>query len=244
MFKKLLASVGIGACKIDTQLASNEAIPGGMLQGEIVIQGGNTAQQINGFSLALMTEVKTERGDRTRHENFCLQRFRLADVINIEPGSRQQLPFELPLGTDLPVTHLEGRAVSKVWLSTEADIAHALDPSDKDFLIIDASPLILNCVSAMQELGYQLKKVDVEKGPLSIQGRRNQSGCYQEFEFQPEQWLSGIREVELSFLVDGSNTLLRVEIDRTFSGDNHRALCLSSQASEAQAQEALSSILT
>lgn len=52
MFKQLLASVGIGASKIDTQLQSNQCAPGGRLQGQIQIQGGAVAQQINGFDLA------------------------------------------------------------------------------------------------------------------------------------------------------------------------------------------------
>jgi sporulation-control protein len=243
MLKQLLASAGIGACKIDTQLANNQCVPGGSLSGQILIQGGAVAQQINGFSLALMTRVKVKTDNGEHYQNFCLQRFRLSEAMLIEAGARHQLPFELRLSAELPVTHLPHHTVGKVWLCTEADIAMALDPSDNDLLRIDASPLVLNCISAMLELGYQLQKVDVEKGYLQVPGKRSLSGCYQEFEFRPRQWLSGIKEVELSFIPDGADTLLLVEVDRSFRGDSYRTVRLAPHASVAQVQQALRNIL-
>lgn len=243
MFKQLLASAGIGACKIDTQLDSNQCVPGGSLKGNIQIQGGAVAQQINGFDLALMTRVKVSTDNGEHYQNFCLQRFRLADAMLVEAGSRHQVPFELRLGEELPVTHLPNHTVGKVWLSTEADIAMAMDPSDNDLLRIDATPLILNCIDAMLALGYQLQKIDVEKGYLQVPGKRSKSGCYQEFEFRPRQWLSGIKEVELSFIPDGADVLMLVEVDRSFRGDSYRTVRLSPRTSSSEVQTALRAIL-
>jgi sporulation-control protein len=243
MFKQLLASAGIGACKIDTQLDSNQCVPGGSLKGNIQIQGGAVAQQINGFDLALMTRVKVSTDNGEHYQNFCLQRFRLADAMLVEAGARHQVPFELRLGEELPVTHLPNHTVGKVWLSTEADIAMAMDPSDNDLLRIDATPLVLNCIDAMLALGYQLQKIDVEKGYLQVPGKRSKSGCYQEFEFRPRQWLSGIKEVELSFIPDGADVLMLVEVDRSFRGDSYRTVRLSPRTSSAEVQTALRAIL-
>jgi len=243
MLKQLLASAGIGACKIDTQLVSNQCVPGGSLKGQILIQGGAVAQQINGFSLALMTRVKVKTDNGEHYQNFSLQRFRLSEAMLVEPGSQQQIPFELRLTAELPVTHLPHHTVGKVWLCTEADIAMAIDPSDNDLLRIDTPDLILNSISAMLELGFQLQKVDVEKGYLQVPGKRSQSGCYQEFEFRPRQWLSGVKEVELSFIPDGADTLMLVEIDRAVRGDSYRTVRLSPQASVAQVKQALRGIL-
>lgn len=243
MFKQVLASVGIGACKIDTQLQSNQCAPGGRLQGQIQIQGGAVAQQINGFDLALMTSVKVSSDNGDHYQNLALQRYHLADAMLVEAGAKHQLPFDLHLTDELPVTHLPHHTVGKVWLSTEADIDMALDPSDQDLLRIDASPLQLNCIEAMLALGYQLQKVDVEKGYLQASGKRSKSGCYQEFEFRPRQWLSGIKEVELSFLPDGADTLLLVEVDRSFRGDSYRIIRLSPRSSQSEVQAALRSVL-
>lgn len=243
MFKQLLASAGIGACKIDTQLHNNQCVPGGSLKGAIQIQGGAVAQQINGFDLALMTRVKVKADNGEFYQNFCLQRFHLADAMLVEPGARHQLPFELRLTGELPVTHLPHHTVGKVWLASEANIDMALDPSDNDVLRVEATPLMLNCIDAMLALGYQLQKIDVEKGYLQVPGKRSSIGCYQEFEFRPRQWLSGIKEVELSFLPDGNDVLLVVEVDRSFRGDSYRTVRLSPQSSSAEVQRALRSVL-
>ncbi len=243
MFKQLLASAGIGACKIDTQLHNNQCVPGGSLKGAIQIQGGAVAQQINGFDLALMTRVKVKADNGEFYQNFCLQRFHLADAMLVEPGARHQLPFELRLTGELPVTHLPHHTVGKVWLVSEANIDMALDPSDNDVLRVEATPLMLNCIDAMLALGYQLQKIDVEKGYLQVPGKRSSIGCYQEFEFRPRQWLSGIKEVELSFLPDGNDVLLVVEVDRSFRGDSYRTVRLSPQSSSAEVQRALRSVL-
>lgn len=243
MLKQLLASAGIGACKIDTQLHSNQCVPGGSLKGQILIQGGAVAQKIDGFDLALMTRVKVKTDNGEFYQNFCLQRFHLADALQLEPGARRELPFELRLTAELPVTHLPKHNVGKVWLSTAADIAMAMDPTDTDLLRIDATPLMLNCIDAMLALGYQLQKVDVEKGYLQVPGKRSAVGCYQEFEFRPRQWLSGIKEVELSFLPDGASMLLVVEVDRSFRGDSYRTVRLSPQSSSAEVQQALRAVL-
>lgn len=243
MFKQLLASAGIGACKIDTQLQSNQCAPGGSLKGQILIQGGAVAQQINGFDLALMTRVKVKSDNGEYYQNFCLQRFHLSDAMLVAPGARHQLPFELRLTGELPVTHLPHHIVGKVWLASEANIEMALDPSDNDALQVAATPLMLNCIDAMLALGYQLQKIDVEKGYLQVPGKRSSVGCYQEFEFRPRQWLSGIKEVELSFLPDGNDVLLVVEVDRSFRGDSYRTLRLSPQSSSTEVQQALRAVL-
>jgi sporulation-control protein len=243
MFKQLLASAGIGACKIDTQLHNNQCVPGGSLKGAIHIQGGAVAQQINGFDLALMTRVKVKADNGEFYQNFCLQRFHLSNAMLVAPGALHQLPFELRLTGELPVTQLPGYSVGKVWLASEANIDMALDPTDSDLLQVAATPLMLNCIDAMLALGYQLQKIDVEKGYLQVPGKRSTVGCYQEFEFRPRQWLSGIKEVELSFLPDGNNVLLVVEVDRSFRGDSYRTLRLSPQSSSAEVQQALRAVL-
>lgn len=65
MFKKMLASVGIGGASVDTLLEDNRLLPGQMFNATIVVKGGNVAQRISGLDLALMTKVKvsTDNGD-------------------------------------------------------------------------------------------------------------------------------------------------------------------------------------
>ena len=64
MFKKLLASVGIGSAKVDTQLVSDQLLPGEEVRGKVVIQGGGAEQQIEKINLFVMTEAVREKDDR------------------------------------------------------------------------------------------------------------------------------------------------------------------------------------
>ncbi|MEF1229208.1 sporulation protein, partial [Vibrio fortis] len=47
MFKKLKASLGIGAAKVDTVLDNIEVFQGGELSGNVHILGGDVEQQID-----------------------------------------------------------------------------------------------------------------------------------------------------------------------------------------------------
>ncbi|MEU3878217.1 sporulation protein, partial [Streptomyces sp. NPDC029704] len=50
VFKKLLASLGAGGASVETVLFEENVVPGGVVQGEVRIQGGTVAQQIEGLS--------------------------------------------------------------------------------------------------------------------------------------------------------------------------------------------------
>lgn len=243
MLKQLLASVGIGACKIDTRLHSTSLVAGGTLAGEIHIRGGEVAQQIDGFSLSLQTRVKVSTDNGDHYQNHSLQRFRVAQSMLVAPGSQHTVPFQVQLTQELPVTQLPGYQVGKLWLSTEADVSMALDPSDQDLLQVTAPSYVLNCIQAMLDLGFQLQKVDVEKGFLRAAGLQTHSGCYQEFEFRPRQWLSGVREVELSFVPQQQEVAVLIELDRVMRGDSYKLLRLPLNASVTECHRQLSQFL-
>ncbi|MED4604324.1 sporulation protein, partial [Paenibacillus validus] len=46
-FKKMLASVGIGSAKVDTELDSSQVSVGGAISGVVRVQGGSTEQQVD-----------------------------------------------------------------------------------------------------------------------------------------------------------------------------------------------------
>ena len=57
-FKKMMASVGIGAVKVDTVLNGMVSSPGGILEGVVHVKGGNVDQDIEDITIALMVDVK------------------------------------------------------------------------------------------------------------------------------------------------------------------------------------------
>ena len=81
-------------------------------------------------------------------------------------------------------------------------------------------------LDAVQHLGFELKTVDVEKGFINTPWIRSRSGCYQEFEFAPRGYFNRLRELEISFVPEGDNLHVILEVDRAFSDDRVQHFCL------------------
>ncbi len=79
IFKKLLASVGIGAAKVDTRLYDELVIPGEMLNGEVYITGGDVSQEIDDIYLSVATQYKREVDDSTVTEECVLIKYNLSE---------------------------------------------------------------------------------------------------------------------------------------------------------------------
>ncbi|CCQ11644.1 conserved protein of unknown function; putative SpoOM-related protein [Pseudoalteromonas luteoviolacea B = ATCC 29581] len=223
MFKKVLASVGIGAAKVDTILETEHLHPGQKFQAKIHIQGGNVAQDITGLQLALVTKVKVEGDEGSYFINHIIDKWRLAEHFTIAPGEQRVIPFEARLHSETPITELP-TAVNQthVWIDTGLDIDLAVDPSDRDFLHIYPNDAVNTCLQAMEKLGFALVKADVEKGFLKASSFHSVSGCYQELEFRPRaRSMFGIQEVELSFVPEAHQTHVLVELDRAFRQDGY-----------------------
>lgn len=234
MFKKLLASVGIGAAKVDTILHTETLCPGESFQATIKIQGGDTEQSISGLDLALVTRVKVERDDTEMVINKKLAQWHIADQFTLAPGENREIPFEGQLPLETPISHNNARYnQTKVWLATGLNIDMALDASDKDPMTIIATSLQNKVLQAMDTSGYSLVKADVEEGV--VRGRNFQSslGCYQELEYRPNKFaLFGLNEVEITFVPMADQTHILFELDRNFGGDSYRSLTLANSASQ------------
>ncbi|MFK3869769.1 sporulation protein [Pseudoalteromonas rhizosphaerae] len=223
MFKKILASVGIGAATVDTVLETEHLQPGQLFNAQIVITAGEVSQEIAGLDLALMTRVKVEGEDGAYFTNHIIDKWRITDIGCIEPGQQKQIPFEARLHSETPITEINaGYNQSHVWLETGLDIDLALDPKDKDPLHIYPNDAVTTFMQAMDRLGFSLLKADVEKGFLRASTFNSVSGCYQELEYKPNsRSLFGIQEIELSFVPEAHKTHVLIELDRGFRGDGY-----------------------
>ncbi|MCF7518485.1 MULTISPECIES: sporulation protein [Pseudoalteromonas] len=223
MFKKILASVGIGAAKVDTVLETEHLQPGQKFNAVIVIKGGDVEQDITGLDLALMTRVKVEGEDGEYFTNHVIEKWRITDVGTIAAGEERHIPFEARLHSETPITEINaGYNQSHVWLETGLDIDMALDPTDRDSLHIYPNDAVSTFMHAMDKLGFNLVKADVEKGYLRAPTFQSHSGCYQELEYRPDsRSLFGLQEVELSFVPEAHKTHVLIELDRAFRGDGY-----------------------
>ncbi len=222
MFGKLMSSLGLDGIKIDTHLAQSQVQAGQSVQGEIVFQGSSVQKFINRLDLKLMTSIKTEMDDREYYQDYCLVNYHISDEFYLEAHEKVNIPFELQLPLELPITQLScHQNKSKVWIETHLDIEWALDAYDKDDLQVLPTPAMTLFLEAMQRCGFELIKTDVEKGYLDGGYFKSNSGCYQELEFVPARVagvkiMTGINEVEISFVPQDTQTHVLIETDRRF----------------------------
>ncbi|KFI12375.1 Gram-positive sporulation control protein Spo0M [Vibrio coralliilyticus] len=246
MFGKLKASLGIGAAKVDTVLESMSVYQGETLKGVVHIQGGDVEQQIDAINLKLCTEVKVESDNGASYQNFTIGSLQAVQPFTIQPQEHKQVPFELKLDDETPITALNAmKNQCHVWVETTLDIDFAIDPKDRDFVEVKALPVASKVISAIEQAGFGMVKADVEKGHLRGSNFSSKSGCYQEIEFRNNGFINK-KEIELSFILDGSVMHCLAEVDRSLSmrGDQYVSFSLSLNASDAEISSAVSRVLS
>ena len=231
MFKKILASIGIGKAKVDAILLNDQLVAGDSFDVEVVITGGDVEQELNGIELAVMAQAKAEadigEDEVEYNKSVVLQHWHQHLDVTIAPGETITRQFTLDLHPEVPATQLFGQHISKVWLQTGLDIKNGLDGSDKDSLYISPSSTQLSVLEVIEQSGYSLYKVDIEAGGVRGQGFQSHLPCYQEYEFKPQsRSLFGAREIEVTFVDNGHETGVLIEIDRAFLGDGYRSVSI------------------
>lgn len=75
-FKKLAASAGIGAAKVDTILEKDAYFPGEEVQGTVHVKGGKIAQDIRYIDLQLSTRYVIVKDDEEHRKYATIHSFR------------------------------------------------------------------------------------------------------------------------------------------------------------------------
>lgn len=214
LFNKVLASVGIGATTVDTKLHKSNYTINENITGVVEIVGGNIEQQIDAIYLSLYTNFTREINDKKVTDNAVLMNYKINEPFTIQPNEKREIPFTFELPAAIPVT----TGQSRVWIHTGLDIKNAIDPTDKDFIDIQPTRLASNVLSAIQNLGFRLRKVDSEQAPSSL---RNRAPIVQEFEFTPTNntYRRYLDELEVIFLDQTSRSVeILLQVDRRARG--------------------------
>jgi sporulation-control protein len=210
-FKKLLAKVGIGAATVDARLFDDVLVPGELLNGEVNITGGDVEQEIDDIYLYIATQYKREVDDRTVTKECILVKYRLSERFNLRPREAKVIPFSFPLPDETPLTMRD----QPVYLRTGLDISTAIDPKDTDYIQVRPHPLMQQVLNAIENLGFQLYKVDCEYNPHF----GSQYPFVQEFEFRPfGNYRGRLDELEVVFSLQSNQLEVFLEIDRRARG--------------------------
>ncbi|MEU9114223.1 sporulation protein [Streptomyces sp. NPDC048483] len=227
-FKKLLASMGAGGASVETVLFEENVVPGGVVQGEVRIQGGSVAQDIQGVSVGLQAKVEVETSDGEVKRDIQFTKVQLGGAFQVQAGAAHTVPFGLEIPWETPITnfmgtHLRGMSVG---VTTELAIARAVDSGDLDPVNVHPIPAQQAILDAFGRLGFRFKSADLEQG--KIRGTRQTLPFYQEIEFHAPQQYRGLNQVELSFVADDREMDVVLEMDKkpglfTGGSDSYRS---------------------
>ncbi|WP_328402241.1 sporulation protein [Streptomyces sp. NBC_00390] len=227
-FKKLLASLGAGGASVETVLTEQNVVPGGVVQGEVRIQGGSVDQQIEGLSVGLQARVEVEGGDQEVKQDIEFTKLRLGGAFEVKAGAVHVVPFGLEIPWETPVTSIQGQQLRgmNIGVITELEIARAVDSGDLDPINVHPLPSQQAILDAFIQLGFRFKSADMERG--QIRGTRQRLPFYQEIEFFPPQQYRGLNQVELTFVADNHEMDVILEMDKkpglfSESSDSYKA---------------------
>ncbi len=227
MFGKLMSGLGLDAIKVDTILYNPSLQAGETLTGEIYFKGGSSDKKINGLSLKLMTTAEVVGHDHEYMTELCIDYWQISDAFELSAHQEHRIPFSVQLPFDTPLTELPAPYnTTQVWIYTHLDVDWGLDAKDNDYLQILPTPAMTIFIEAMQQCGFHLSRVDVEKGQIQASNFHSSIDCYQELEFKQTGFFNSVNEVEISFIAEPSHTHVMLETNKRFGSDQLLTLTL------------------
>jgi sporulation-control protein len=216
VFKRMLQAMGVGGPSVETVLASPACRPGGFLEGTVhVIGGGDHDVDIEYVAVALTTRVEVESGDTEFTTDREFHRQRLTGSFRLATAARHEIPFRFDVPWETPITEVYGQHLHgmTMGLSTELEIARAVDKSDLDTVAVHPLPAQERILESLLRLGFRFSRADVELG--RVHEVEQKLPFYQEIEFYPPSaYAHGINQLEVTFVPTPAKLQVVLEIDR------------------------------
>jgi sporulation-control protein len=210
-----MQAMGVGGPSVETVLSNPNCRPGGFLEGQIHVAGGDHAVDIEYVALGLATRVEVESGDSEYHTMQEFHRQRASGALRLEAGQRQDIGFRFEVPWETPITEVYGQHLHgmTMGLRTELEVARAVDKSDLDAVAVHPLPAQERILDALLRLGFRFTRADVERG--HIYGVQQTLPFYQEIEFYPSpQYARAINQLELTFVGAPQHLQVVLEIDK------------------------------
>ncbi|MEV4804468.1 sporulation protein [Nonomuraea sp. NPDC049421] len=215
VFKRMLGAFGVGAPSVDTVLSTPRTQPGGTLDGEVRLKGGDFDAEIEHVTLGLVAQVEIEHGDGEAAGLGEFSRAQVSGPFTLRKGEDRVIAFQLPVPWEAPISEIGGQPLRSmaVGVRTELAIAKAVDKGDLDMVAVEPLPSQLRILEAFLQLGFAFKSADLEAGQLY--GVAQQLPFYQEIEFFPGGDYAGlVGEVEVTFVANPAGLDVVLEADK------------------------------
>src|SRR3954469_14373566 len=211
----MMQAMGVGGPSVETVLTNPNCRPGGFLEGQVHVAGGDHAVDVEYLAVGLITRVEVESGDSEYNTDQEFHRQRLTGSFRLDPGARYDVPFRFEVPWETPITEVYGQHLHgmTMGLTTELEVARAVDKSDLDAVAVHPLPAQERILEALLRLGFRFSRADVERG--RVYGAEQQLPFYQEIEFYPPgAYASAFEQVELTFLPTPERLQVVLEFDR------------------------------
>ncbi|WP_188187874.1 sporulation protein [Nonomuraea sp. SYSU D8015] len=215
VFKRMLGAFGVGAPSVDTVLSTPRTRPGGTLEGEVRLKGGDFDAEIEHITLGLVARVEIEHGDGESAGMSEFSRFQVSGPFTLRKGEDRVIPFTIPVPWEAPISEIGGQPLTgmAVGVRTELAIAKAVDKGDLDMVAVEPLPSQLRILEAFLDLGFRFRSADLEAGRLY--GVDQELPFYQEIEFHPPAQQRGVvGEVEVTFVATPAGLTVVLEADK------------------------------
>ena len=215
VFKKMLQALGVGGPSVETVLANPNCRPGGFLEGQVHVVGGDHAVDVEYLAIGLLTRIEVESGETEFTTNQEFHRQRLTGSFRLDAGARHDVGFRFDVPWETPITEVYGQHLHgmTMGLTTELEVARAVDRSDLDAVAVHPLPAQERILEAVLRLGFRFSRADVERG--RVYGVEQHLPFYQEIEFYPPAtYASAINELELTFIPTPQRLQVILEIDK------------------------------
>ncbi len=128
-----------------------------------------------GLNVGLQARVEVESGDQETKQDIEFTKLNLGGAFEVQAGAVHVVPFGLEIPWETPITMFGGQQLRgmNIGVTTELEIARALDSGDLDPINVHPLPAQEAILSAFRQLGFGFRSADMERG--HIRGRV--SGC-------------------------------------------------------------------
>src|SRR3954465_13777662 len=162
----MMKAMGVGGPSVETVLANPNCRPGGYLEGQVQVVGGEHATDIEYVAVGLITRVEVESGDSEYNTDQEFHRQRLTGSFKLDAGARHAIPFRFDVPWETPITEVYGEHLHgmTVGLRTELEVARAVDKGGLDAVAVHPLPAQERILDAFLRLGFRFSRADVERG--------------------------------------------------------------------------------
>jgi sporulation-control protein len=209
VFQTFLASVGVGAARVDLVLDHAWVTMGKNVTGKVVVTGGKTAQMIEGLTVHFKMESYHAKA-LSRIEEEIATVFVSDEAFEICPGEEREFPFAFACPRALPASSIN----TKYFFTTDLEIKHGKDSHDRDYIEVRPDGFHQNFLEAVRSFG-------LKTGWEGLIKQENE--WYQLIQLHPTAQFSGkFDELILYFRVDEEGGAIEgvLETDLSTSGQS------------------------